>query len=206
MEVQLMDFLRPETIIEYGGIALLLFIIFAETGLFFGFFLPGDSLLFVAGLLCGTPYLALPLWLLIALVIVTAAAGTTVGYGFGFWAKDYFAKRKDNFFYRKQYIDVTQQFFRKYGMITFIIGRFLPIVRTFLPILAGIAHIDFKKFLLYNFLGTVCWVIPLTCSGYLLGKSFPGIIEHLDWIVLGMILFSSTPFIVSWMRQRYAEK
>lgn len=206
MEIFLTDLLRPETIIEYGGIALLLFVIFAETGLFFGFFLPGDSLLFVAGLLCGSPYLPLPLWFLITTVVVAAVVGTTVGYGFGFWTKGYLHQRKENFFYRKSYIEITQRFYQKYGMMAFIIGRFLPLVRTFVPILAGIVQIDFKKFLFYNFLGAVCWVIPMISSGYVLGKSFPGVTDHLDLIVLFMILLSGIPFLVSWKRHRSVVK
>ncbi|QOI98760.1 MAG: VTT domain-containing protein [Flammeovirgaceae bacterium] len=202
MEIFLTDLLRPETIIEYGGIGLLLFIIFAETGLFFGFFLPGDSLLFVAGLLCGSPYLPFPLWLLITTVVAAAFGGTTVGYGFGFWAKGYLHQRKENFFYRKSYIEITKRFYQKYGMMAFIVGRFLPLVRTFVPILAGIVRIDFKKFLFYNLLGAVCWVIPMISSGYLLGKSFPGITDHLDLIVLLMILLSGIPFLVFWKRNR----
>src|SRR5688572_24691368 len=132
------DLLNPQSIIQYGGLALLLFVIFAETGLFFGFFLPGDSLLFTAGLLTNSNYIDQPVGVLIILLIIAAVSGSTVGYWFGLGAERYFKDRKENFFYKKKYIDITQDFYGRYGMMAFILGRFMPIVRTFVPILAGI--------------------------------------------------------------------
>jgi membrane-associated protein len=196
------DLFRPETIIEYGGIALLLIVVFAETGFFFGFFLPGDSLLFVAGVLSGSPYLPTPLWLLITLVIIAAISGTTFGYGFGYWAKGYLRTRKENFFYRRKYLEITEQFYSRYGMMAFIVGRFLPVIRTFVPILAGIVRIEFRKFFFYNLLGAVIWVLSMMLSGYWLGNSFPGIVHHLDLIIVGMILLSAIPIVVSWTKHR----
>jgi membrane-associated protein len=202
MDALFIDWFRPETIIEYGGITLLLFIIFAETGLFFGFFLPGDSLLFVAGILSNSPFLPVPLWLLLVLVLAAAVSGTCVGYGFGYWAKDYLSRRKENFFYRKKYLEMTKHFYRRYGMMAFIVGRFLPVIRTFVPILAGIVRIEFRKFFLYNLLGAILWVVPMIMAGYWLGNSFPGIVHQLDLIIAGMILLTSIPIIVSWVRLR----
>lgn len=202
MDVLLIDLFRPETIIEYGGLALLLFIVFAETGLFFGFFLPGDSLLFVAGLLSDSPYLSMPIGILILLVITAAVCGTTVGYGFGYWAEGYLKNRKENFFYKKKYLEITQNFYTRYGMMAFIIGRFLPIVRTFVPILAGIVKIDFTKFFIYNLAGAAIWVTSMIMAGYWLGNAFPLITDHLDIIIVGMILVSSLPVIISWRKHR----
>jgi membrane-associated protein len=196
------DLFRPETIIEYGGLALSLIVVFAETGFFFGFFLPGDSLLFVAGVLSGSPYLPTPLWLLITLVIIAAISGTTFGYGFGYWAKGYLRTRKENFFYRRKYLEITEQFYSRYGMMAFIVGRFLPVIRTFVPILAGIVSIEFRKFFFYNLLGAVIWVLSMMLSGYWLGNSFPGIVHHLDLIIVGMILLSAIPIVVSWTKHR----
>jgi membrane-associated protein len=193
---------RPEAIIEYGGLALLLLIIFAETGLFFGFFLPGDSLLFVAGILCDTKYIALPVWLLIGLVIIAAVLGTTVGYGFGHWAKRYLDNRKENFFYRRRYMDVTQQFYHRYGMYSFVLGRFLPVVRTFVPILAGVVRVDFRNFFFFNVIGAVAWAAPVILAGYWLGGRFPSITEHLDIIIAGMFLVSGLPIVLSWWRYK----
>lgn len=202
MDVSMMDLFQPENLIRAGGLALLLLIVFAETGLFFGFFLPGDSLLFVAGLLSGSRYLPAPLWLTMMLVIIAAASGTTVGYGFGYWAKAYLRKRKENLFYRKRYLDITKDFYSRYGMMTFIIGRFLPVVRTFIPILAGIVRIDFTKFFVYNVVGAVIWTGSFMIAGHWLGNAFPAIINHLDIIVAGMILVSSVPIVTSWLKYR----
>lgn len=202
MDALLIDVFRPETIIEFGGLALLLFIIFAETGLFFGFFLPGDSLLFVAGLLSDSPYLSVSLPVLIILVIIAAISGTTVGYGFGYWAESYLKGRKENFFYKRKYLEITQDFYRRYGMMAFIVGRFLPIVRTFVPILAGIVKIKFSKFFIYNLAGAVIWVTSMILAGHWIGNTFPFITDHLDLVIVGMILLSSIPVILSWIRHR----
>ena len=144
------EFFNPESIIRYGGLALLLLVIFTETGVFFGFFLPGDSLVFVAGLLSGSPYLQFNILVLWPLLVVSAAAGSMVGYWFGKRAENYLAHRKENFFYKKKYLDMTHGFYDRYGMWAFIMGRFLPIIRTFVPIFAGLANINYNKFILFN--------------------------------------------------------
>lgn len=200
-----MELLNPYNIIQYGGLALLLFVIFAETGLFFGFFLPGDSLVFIAGLLTHTGLLTQPLWLLIGLMILAASTGTTVGYWFGLRAKRFFRNKKENFFYKKKYIEMTQEFYNRYGMTAFILGRFLPIVRTFVPILAGMVHIDFKKFLFYNVLGAILWITSLVMAGYWMGSLFPGIIDYLEIIIVSMIVVTTLPVIFSWRKHRQKE-
>lgn len=196
------DLLNPEEIIKWGGLALLLFIIFAETGLFFGFFLPGDSLLFIAGLFCGTEYLDVNVWLMILLLVIAAIAGTCVGYVFGRWAENYLRTRKENFFYKRKYLDMAQEFYSRYGMMAFILGRFLPIVRTFVPILAGMVRIEFGKFLFFNIVGAAIWIIVMVMAGNLLGNAFPSITEHLEIIVVGMVLLSAVPVVLSWLRHR----
>jgi membrane-associated protein len=195
------DLFNPEKILEVGGLALLLFIIFAETGLFFGFFLPGDSLLFIAGVL-NTKYLQMNVWVLIILLIIAAILGTTVGYFFGKWAELYLKKRKENFFYKRKYLDMAQEFYQRYGMMAFIMGRFVPIVRTFVPILAGMVRIPFGKFFFFNLVGAVIWIVTMVMAGHLLGKTFPAIGEYLEFIVVGMILISAVPVLVSWFRQK----
>lgn len=189
--------LSPETIIRLGGVALLLIVVFAETGLFFGFFLPGDSLLFTAGLFCQTDFIRLPVSSLIALLILAATLGTATGFFFGRWFGDYFSRRKENFFYRKKYVDLTQEYFEKYGMMAFVVGRFIPIVRTFLPILAGIAHIDTKKFWIFNLLGAFLWVTSVVMAGFWLSQLIPNLADHIGWIALGMILISTMPVAIS---------
>lgn len=196
------DLLHPAAIIEYGGLVLLLMIVFAETGLFFGFFLPGDSLLFVAGILAGSPYLPVSLWQLTLYVITAAVAGTCVGYGTGHWAKGYLLRRRNGFFFRKEYIEITARFYQRYGMMAFVIGRFAPIIRTFVPILAGIAGIGFGRFTIYNLLGAIIWAVTMIMGGYWLGNVFPQIEEHLDWIIIAMIVVTALPIVVSLNKHR----
>lgn len=196
------EWFHPENIIMYGGVSLLLIVVFAETGLFFGFFLPGDSLLFVAGILSETKYLPLPVWLLTMFVFLAAASGSTLGYAFGYFAKDHLTKRKENFFYKKDYMVLTEKFYRRHGMVAFVIGRFLPVVRTFVPILAGIVRIEFSKFIIYNIIGAALWAALMIVSGHFLGNSFPFITEYLEIIIVGMILVSGIPIIYSWLRYK----
>jgi membrane-associated protein len=197
-----LDTFNPETLIQVGGLGLLMLIIFAETGVFFGFFLPGDSLLFVAGLLADTEYLNIHISLLIILLIIAAVSGSFVGYLTGKWAGIYLLNKKDSFFFKKKYIDITQAFYQKHGMMAFILGRFLPVVRTFVTILAGMAKIDFAKFLIFNFLGASIWVLTMVLAGHFLGRLFPNISSYLEIIVVGMILVSAIPVIITWFRNR----
>jgi membrane-associated protein len=198
-----LDSINPEHLIQVGGLGLLLLIIFAETGVFFGFFLPGDSLLFVAGLMSGDPkYLDINVALLIVLLIIAAVSGSLVGYFTGRWAGNYLANKKDSLFFKKKYIDITQAFYQKHGMMAFILGRFLPVVRTFVTILAGMARIDFPKFLLFNFLGASIWIIVMVLSGHFLGRMFPQITSYLEIIVIGMILISAIPVVITWFKNK----
>jgi membrane-associated protein len=197
-----LDSFNPENIIQAGGLGLLLLIIFAETGVFFGFFLPGDSLLFVAGLLSDTEYLDMNVTLLIILLVIAAVSGSTVGYLTGRWAGDYLKNKKDSIFFKKKYLDITEAFYQKHGMMAFIMGRFLPVVRTFVTILAGMVKIDFPKFLLFNFLGATIWILTMVLSGHFLGRAFPGIMTYLEVIVVGMILVSAIPVVITWFKNR----
>jgi membrane-associated protein len=198
----LLDSINPENIIQYGGLGLLLLIIFAETGVFFGFFLPGDSLLFVAGLLSDTEYLDMNVGLMIILLIIAAVSGSTVGYLTGRWAGGYLANKKDSLFFKKKYLDLTQAFYQKHGMMAFILGRFLPVVRTFVTILAGMVKIDFPKFVFFNFLGATIWIVTMVLAGHFLGRAFPGITEYLEIIVVGMVLISAIPVVVTYFKNK----
>jgi len=194
--------LNPETLIRFGGLGLLLLIIFAETGVFFGFFLPGDSLLFVAGLLAESEFLDVHIGVLILLLIIAAISGSFVGYMTGRWAGFYLMNRKDTFFFKKKYIDVTQAFYQKHGMMAFILGRFLPVVRTFVTILAGMARIDFPKFMIFNLLGASIWIVTMVMAGHLLGRAFPNITSYLELIIVGMIIISAIPVVMTWLKNR----
>jgi membrane-associated protein len=197
-----LDSFNPESIIQYGGLSLLLLIIFAETGVFFGFFLPGDSLLFIAGLLSDSEYLDMNVWLLIVLLIIAAVSGSTVGYLTGRWAGKFLANRPDSIFFKKKYLDITEAFYQKHGMMAFILGRFLPIVRTFVTIIAGMVKIDMPKFVFFNFLGASIWIVVMVLSGHFLGRLFPQITMYLEVIVVGMILVSAIPVVITYLKNR----
>lgn len=197
-----LDFLNPESIIKYGGFALLIVIIFAETGVFFGFFLPGDSLLFIAGLLSESEYLDVHVSVMIPVLIIAAVAGSTTGYFTGRWAGNYLKNRKENFFFKKKYLDMTHDFYERHGMMAFILGRFLPIIRTFVTILAGTVNINFTKFFIFNIVGAVLWITTMVMAGNLLGKAFPNLPDYLEIIVVGMILVSAVPVVITWIRAK----
>jgi membrane-associated protein len=196
-----LDSFNPENIIQYGGLTLLLIIIFAETGVFFGFFLPGDSLLFIAGL-SSDKYLDINIVLLIILLIIAAVSGSTVGYLTGRWAGQFLRNRPDTFYFKKRYLDMTEAFYQKNGMMAFILGRFLPIVRTFVTIIAGMVRIDLPKFIFFNFLGATIWIVVMVLSGHFLGRIFPQITTYLEVIVVGMILVSAIPVVITYFRNR----
>jgi membrane-associated protein len=192
-------FFQPENIIRYGGLILLLTIVFIENGLFFGFFLPGDSLMFTAGLLCATGVLNHPFALVIISVFVTAVLGNVFGYYFGSRAGRSLYSRKDTFFFRKSHIQTAEQFYNQYGMRTLIIGRFLPVVRTFAPIVAGIIKMPFGTFMMANIAGAAAWVGSLVTIGYYLGKVWPEAENYLGWIILALILITSIPVIRTYL-------
>lgn len=196
----LKELTNPESIINYGGLALLLFVVFAETGLLIGFFLPGDSLLFTAGLLCGTGIFDTSIELLLGGLCVAGIAGNIVGYWFGKRAGERLFTKDDSFIFRKKYVTMTDDFYRRHGGKTLIIGRFWPIIRTFAPILAGVIRVDFKKFMLYNVIGCVAWVFSLTLTGYFLGREYPGVKDYLEYIVIGLIIITAIPIAIKYFK------
>ena len=206
----IMDFLKelvnPESIIRYGGIYLLLFVVFAETGLFVGFFLPGDSLLFTAGLLCSTGVLPLHPVLLIILIIIAAVTGNMVGYAFGKKVGLLLFKRKSGFLFRQEHLVTANEFYKKHGKKTIILSRFLPIVRTFAPIVAGIVKLEYYKFFVYSLVGAFFWVSSLVLIGYFMGKYIPGTKEYLEYIVIFLIVITSIPFVYNWLKKKFIKK
>lgn len=180
--------LDSEELLNYGGLSLLLLLIFLETGFFFGFFFPGDTLLFSAGLFCGTNHLDINIIVLLFSVTAAAIGGNLIGYISGrYFGKKLFA-RKDSFFFKKKHLETTRAFYVRYGGISLIAGRFLPIVRTFVPILAGTIDMNFWKFKVYNVAGAFLWVWTLVPIGFFLGQRFPGIIHNLEYFVIGITL------------------
>jgi membrane-associated protein len=206
----ILDFLKqlvnPESIIHYGGIYLLLFVVFAETGLFLGFFLPGDSLLFTAGLLCSTHILELHISVLIILIIVAAVAGNMVGYAFGKKVGVLLFKRKSGFFFRQEHLVTANEFYKKHGKKTIILSRFFPIVRTFAPIVAGIVRLDYYRFFIFSLVGAFFWVCILVLAGYFLGEYVPKTKDYLGYIVIFLIVITSIPFIYNSIRKKISKK
>ena len=198
----LKQLVNPESIIHYGGIYLLLFVVFAETGLFVGFFLPGDSLLFTAGLLCSTGILVIHPFLLVVLIIIAAVAGNMVGYGFGKKVGPLLFKRKSGLLFRQEHLVAANEFYKKHGKKTIILSRFLPIVRTFAPIVAGIVKLELYKFFIYSLVGAFFWVNALVLTGYYMGKYIPGIKDYLGYIVIFLIVITSVPFVINSIKKK----
>lgn len=194
----------PESIIKYGGLALLLFVIFAETGLFIGFFLPGDNLIFIAGLLCATKpeLLNVSFPFLLACMMLAAIIGNMFGFWFGKKAGETLYKREDSFFFRKKHIEITKAYYEKHGGKTLILGRFLPIIRTFAPILAGVIKINFKTFMLYNVIGAAAWIGSIGSIAFYLGKQFPQVENYLGYIFITLIILTALPIITAMLKSR----
>jgi membrane-associated protein len=198
----LKQLVNPESIILYGGIYFLLFIVFAETGLFVGFFLPGDSLLFTAGLFCATGIIQMHIALLVLFIIIAAVAGNMVGYAFGKKVGPLLFKRKSGFLFKQEHLTAAHDFYIKHGKKTIILSRFLPIVRTFAPIVAGIVKLDYYKFFLYSAAGAFFWVCSLVLTGYFMGKYIPATKDYLGYIVIFLIVITSIPFIYNSIKKR----
>jgi len=204
------DLLNPKFYIRNGGLWLLLFIVFAETGLMIGFFLPGDSLLFVAGIYSSSLIATLPtgntgssfidlliLWILISFCGIL---GNMVGYWFGKKSGHFLFTRKDTFFFKRRHLLRAKDFYEKHGGQAIVFARFLPIVRTFAPIVAGIVEMDKKKFMFYNFIGCTAWVFSMLFAGHYLYKLFLDklqfdLTKHLEVIVIGIILVTTLPVL-----------
>lgn len=189
------DIFKPKVLVEYGGLATVLLVIFLENGIFFGFFLPGDSLLFTVGLLCYLDILDIGLAWLIASIAGAAICGYYAGYYFGFKTGQALYKREDTLFFKKRYIYTADAFYKKYGGVALILGRFLPIVRTFAPILAGVVKVNPRTFFLYNLAGAVLWPATIVTSGYYIGSVFPDALNYLDYIVIAFIVVTTIPII-----------
>jgi membrane-associated protein len=224
--------LQPQFYIENGGLWLLLFVVFAETGLFVGFFLPGDSLLFVAGIFAHkitkangeeVPGLAyqfldliqlgtlrnewIDLFVLVGLISVCGIFGNAVGYWTGRKVGPAMYSWRDRFFFKKRYLHQAHDFFQKHGGGAIIVARFLPFIRTFAPIVAGIVKMDRKKFYFFNVVGSIAWVFTMVFAGYFLQKWILNefgfdLKEHLEIIVLGIVLVTTAPVIIKLLSSR----
>jgi membrane-associated protein len=169
-------------------------IVFAESGLFFGFFLPGDSLLFTAGFLASQEILSLPILLIGC--FLSAVLGDNVGYAFGQKVGRKFFLKEDNFFFHKKNLIKTEEFYKKHGSKTIVIARFIPVIRTFAPIVAGIANMHYPSFFRFNIVGGLLWGVGVTFAGFALGKVLPGADKYLLPIILLIIFVSILPGII----------
>ncbi len=210
LHITVRDLLNPEFYINNGGLWVMLFIVFAETGLMVGFFLPGDSLLFVAGIYSSKLIETLPtgstgssfadllvLWILIT---ICGILGNMVGYWFGKKSGHFLFTRKDTFFFKRKHLLRAKDFYEKHGGQAIVFARFLPIVRTFAPIVAGIVEMDKKKFIFYNIIGCAAWVFSMLMAGHYLEKFFRvelgiDLKKHLELIVIGIILITTLPVL-----------
>ncbi len=183
-----------EHLILTGGYLGLFFIVFAESGLLLGFFLPGDSLLITAGLLASRGYLDIQLLILVC--IAAAILGDTVGYWFGKKTGPKIFKKEESLLFHKDNIIKANKFYKEHGGKTIIIARFLPFIRTFAPIVAGVGEMEYKRFLSFNIFGGIFWVLTTTLLGYFLGNTIPDIDRYIVWIILGIIIVSGLPGLI----------
>jgi len=189
-----------EGLIRTGGLAIVCAIVFTETGLFFGFFLPGDSLLVTAGILAAAGHLSLVG--LLALVTLCAIFGDQLNYFIGRKAGQALYARPDSLFFKKKHLERAHDYYEKYGVKTIIIARFVPIVRTFCPAVAGAARMTYRTYLTFDILGGVLWVFSMVLGGFFLGRSVPNVNEHLHIVIAVVVFLSILPAIIEALRQR----
>jgi len=190
---------------QYGSwlYALLFAIIFAETGLVIFPFLPGDSILFIAGTVVAAA--GLNVHLLAALLVAAAILGDSLNYAIGRYIGPKVFQRPDSRWFRQEHLRRTQAFYDKYGGVTIIIGRFVPIIRTFAPFLAGVAEMPYRRFLSFNVIGAVLWITSLTYAGYWFGN-IPWVKENLTYIVIGIVVVSLIPAITTFVQERRSKQ
>ena len=199
----LQQLIDPEQLLREGGFYLLLFVVFAETGLFFGFFLPGDYLLFLAGMFVATGKLDVTIYALLIGLIVAAVSGNFVGYWFGLKTGPMLYHRPDSLFFKKKYLKAAEVYYHKQGAFALIMGRFIPIVRTFAPIFAGVVRLDFKKFAFFNISGAILWITSLTLLGFFLGRRFEKEIDdYLLYIIVGFIVLTTVPLVWAYLKRK----
>ncbi len=209
LAIHFKDLLSPEFYIEHGGVWIILFIVFAETGLLAGFFLPGDSLLFIAGIYSdklGNEILPggnefTHLLILMVLISLAGILGNYAGFWFGRKSGPFLYERKDTFFFKRKYLNQAHEFYEKHGGTAIIFARFLPIIRTFAPVIAGVVGMEKKKFTYFNIAGCVAWVSVMLLAGHFLQKVILkqfgfDLKQHLEVIVIGIVLITTLPVLI----------
>ncbi len=188
------------TLIKAGGYITVGGFVFAESGILVGFFLPGDSLLFTAGFLASQGYLNIGI--LVAVTFVCALVGDSVGYAFGKRLGPRIFTREDSIFFDKQHVQRAEAFYQKHGGKAITLARFIPVVRTFAPVVAGVGHMPYRTFLFYNFIGALVWGVGLPIIGYFAGSYIPNIDEYLLPVILGIVFISISPAIFHLVRHK----
>jgi membrane-associated protein len=192
--------IEADFLIETFGMLGILAIVFVESGLLIGFLLPGDSLLFTAGLLSANDKLP-DLWVLLVTIPLAAIAGDQVGYAIGRKGGPAVFKRPDSRFFREEYVERSREFFDRYGARTIVIARFVPIVRTLAPVMAGVSRMNYRTFVIYNVIGGIGWGVSITTLGYFLGQ-VEFVHDNLEPIILGIVALSVLPIAVELLRAR----
>src|SRR5688572_14681911 len=193
------EWLSPDAVVG-AGLLVLLLVVFTESGLLFGFFLPGDSLLFTAGLLIHTQDV-LPLWLVLITVPIAAIAGDQVGYLIGKKAGPHVFNKPDSRFFQQEYVDKAYEYFEKYGARTIVLARFVPIVRTFAPVVAGVSKMRYRTFVTYNVIGGILWGAGVVLLGYFLGQ-IEFVADNIEPIILLIVAISVMPIALEILRAR----
>jgi len=199
----MMDFIQNFDITQWVstiGYTGLLLIVLIETGFFFGFFLPGDSLVFAAGLLASKHIFNI--WILVPALVFTAMLGYTIGYWFGDKLGHWLMRRKDTIWFKKRYIHQAHEFYERHGGKALVIGRLVPVVRTFVPIVAGMASMQYRSYFLYNVIGAVLWGGVITLMGYYIGALIPTAGEYILPVVLVIIFLSVLPGVFHYLKHR----
>ena len=189
-------------LVQWAGYFGLTTIIFVETGLLVGFFLPGDSLLVTAGLLASQPGFGLNVYLLGVILSVAAIVGDSLGYAIGKMTGPRIFNRPDSLFFNRKHLERAHAFYEKHGGKTIVLARFMPIVRTFAPVVAGVAEMRYPAFIAYNVFGGLLWVWSMLFTGYFLGRYVPGIDRHIEKVIILVIFLSILPGIIGWWRER----
>jgi membrane-associated protein len=195
-----------KALVAWGGYVGLTSIIFAETGLLIGFFLPGDSLLVTAGLFASQPKFGLNVWILGGLLTVASILGNAVGYAIGRASGPHLFRREESLFFKPRYLRQAHEFYERHGGKTIVLARFMPIVRTFVPVVAGAAAMSYKRYTYYNVVGGVLWIWSLLLIGYFLGRYIPGVDEHIEKLIIAVIILSLIPAAVHWIKARRQQR
>jgi membrane-associated protein len=190
-------------LVQWAGYVGLFAIIFTETGLFFGFFLPGDSLLVTAGLLISQG-LPLDVWKMGALLTAAAILGDNTNYWIGRLSGPRIFAKEDSLFFKRKHLQRAAEFYERHGAKTVVLARFMPIVRTFAPLVAGAAAMNYRTFVTYSVIGGIAWIWSMLLLGYFLGSRFPRIGKHLEIVIILVIFVSILPGILSWLKARRA--